>query len=67
MRGIFIGSNIMTVYGIMEYTNFPYYKEESYLHNPLYKEKWRAEEEKEGLERLGYKYTEYEIVEYEVE
>ena len=55
----------MTVYGIMEYVNLPFHEEESYLHNPLYKEKQRAEEEKEGLERLGYKYTEYEIVEYE--
>lgn len=57
----------MTVYGIMVYVNLPYHEQESYLHNPLYKEKQRAKEEKEGLERLGYKYIEYEIVEYEVE
>ena len=57
----------MTVYGVMEYTNLPYHEEESYLHSPLYKEKWRAEEEKRRLEELDYKYHEYDVVEYDVE
>jgi len=56
----------MTVYGVMEYINLPYHEQESYLRNPLYKEKWRAKEEKRRLEELDYKYHEYDVVEYDI-